>query len=78
MGTAIAGAFAFYSVRLAYQSWEFNDISTASDATPLWIPQVAMAAGTLVFAIALADDLVLELRGGRAPPAQPSEALHSE
>src|SRR5258706_1710239 len=32
-GTALAGAFAFYSVRLAFQSWDFNDISTANDAT---------------------------------------------
>jgi TRAP-type C4-dicarboxylate transport system permease small subunit len=75
--TALAGAFAFYSVRLAYQSWQFNDISTGNDATPLWIPQIAMALGTLVFAIALADDFVLELRSRRAHTA-PAEALHNE
>src|SRR5690349_24319532 len=44
VATILAGAFAFYSVRLAVQSWQFNDISTANDATPLWIPQIAMAA----------------------------------
>ena len=36
-------AFAWYSVRLTFQSWQFNDISTGNDATPLWIPQLAMA-----------------------------------
>src|SRR5262249_49539187 len=51
--TVLAGAFAYYSVRLAFQSWDFNDVSTASDATPLWIPQLSMAAGTLIFAVAL-------------------------
>lgn len=75
--TALAGAFAFYSVRLAYQSWQFNDVSTGNDATPLWIPQLTMAVGTLVFAIALADDFVLELRSRRAHTA-PAEALHNE
>src|SRR5881397_2221614 len=42
----LAALFAYYSARLAFQSWQFNDISTGNDATPLWIPQLAMAAGT--------------------------------
>ena len=45
-GSLLATSFAYYSVRLAYQSWDFNDISTGNDATPLWIPQFAMAVGT--------------------------------
>ena len=48
IATLLAALFAFYSIRLAFQSWQFNDISTGNDATPLWIPQLAMAAGTLV------------------------------
>jgi TRAP-type C4-dicarboxylate transport system permease small subunit len=57
--------FAFYSVRLAWQSYTFHDISTASDATPLWIPQLAMALGTFVLAVAFVDEFALELRGRR-------------
>ena len=34
-------------------------------ATPLWIPQLVMAVGTVVLAIAFADDFILELRGKR-------------
>ena len=75
--TVLAGLFAFYSVRLSFQSWQFNDISPASDATPLWIPQLAMAAGTVVLLVALADEFALELAGGRRR-AQPAEALHNE
>ncbi|TXT34328.1 MAG: tripartite ATP-independent periplasmic transporter dctq component [Comamonadaceae bacterium] len=56
---------AFYSCRLAWQSLQFNDISTGVDATPLWIPQLSMAIGAVVFAIAFVDELVLELRGQR-------------
>jgi len=61
----LAGALAFYSIRLTYQSWDFHDISTGNDATPLWIPQIGMAVGAIVLFIALLDDLVLELRGKR-------------
>ena len=76
-GSALASLFAYYSARLAFQSWDFNDISTGNDATPLWIPQLAMAVGSLVLAIAFVDALVLEWRGKRVHAA-PSEALHVE
>ena len=75
--SVLAVAFAFYSTRLAWQSYDFNDISTANDATPLWIPQIGMALGAIVLAIALVDELVLEWQGRRTARV-PAEALHSE
>ena len=39
-GSALSTAFAFSTVKLAWQSWDFNDVSTGNDATPLWIPQL--------------------------------------
>jgi TRAP-type C4-dicarboxylate transport system permease small subunit len=63
--SALAALIAFYSCRLVWQSRAFNDVSTASDATPLWIPQLAMALGTVILAIAFVDELVLELTGKR-------------
>ena len=77
VATLLAGVFALYSVRLAYQSWDFHDISTANDATPLWIPQLTMAIGTVVLLIAFVDELVREWRGERRGSA-PAEALHNE
>jgi len=77
IATLLALLFAYYSVRLAFQSWQFNDVSTGNDATPLWIPQLAMAAGMSILAVALVDELVLELQGRRSQ-AMPEEALHSE
>lgn len=75
--TLLAALFAFYSTRLAWQSRVFNDISTSNDATPLWIPQLAMATGSIVVLIALLDELVLELRGQRQQIAS-DEALRNE
>jgi TRAP-type C4-dicarboxylate transport system permease small subunit len=76
-GTALAAALAFYSVKLAYQSWDYNDVSTGNDATPLWIPQLAMAGGSIVLAVALLDALLGEWRGRRAR-AEPAAPLHNE
>ena len=67
IATVLSGVLAFYSARLVWQSWEIDDISVGIDATPLWIPQIFMALGTLVFFIAFCDELVLELRGQRKP-----------
>jgi len=61
-GLFFSGALAWYSVRLAWQSHVFNDVSQGNDATQLWIPQISMALGATVFAIAMLDDLVLLLR----------------
>ena len=77
VATILAAAFAFYSARLAFQSWDFNDISTANDATPLWIPQIAMAVGTLILLIAFVDEFVLELREARGVSA-PEELTRHE
>ena len=62
---ALSALSAYYSCRLAWQSHVFNDISTGNDATRLWIPQLSMAAGTLILCIAFIDELVLEIRGQR-------------
>jgi TRAP-type C4-dicarboxylate transport system permease small subunit len=70
--------FAWFSVRLAWQSYTLHDVSTGNDATPLWIPQLAMAAGTVVFAIAFVDLLVLDLTGKRRAVAKTGEPAHVE
>jgi TRAP-type C4-dicarboxylate transport system permease small subunit len=76
-GVLLAGCFAYYSAKLAWQSHEFNDVSTGNDATPLWLPQLSMAVGALVLLVAVIDELVLELRGRRMVPVS-EEATRNE
>ena len=80
VAAVLSGVIAFFSVRLAWQSYAFNDISQGSDATPLWIPQLSMAVGTVVLSIAFIDALVELVRRGRiAASAEPSaEPAHIE
>ncbi|MGE0314888.1 MAG: TRAP transporter small permease [Lautropia sp.] len=77
IGVVLALLFAWFSARLVLQSIEFDDISTGNDATPLWIPQLAMAAGSALFAIALVDEWWLEFTRRRARPV-PGAAAHNE
>jgi len=74
-----AGAFfcailAFYSTRLVWQSRAFHDISQGNDATPLWIPELAMAAGSMVLLVAMVDDFILLIRR-RELAAAPADEL---
>ena len=76
--SALSIGFAYFSVRLAWQSYALNDISTGNDATPLWLPQLAMAAGTVIFAIAFVDQFVNELSGTRPHVTPDQEPAHVE
>ena len=69
-GTFFCGVLAVYSVRLVWQSWKFNDVSQGNDATPLWIPQIGMALGAVILAVAMIDDFVRLIRHKRVVVAR--------
>ncbi len=77
-GTFFCGALAYFSVRLAWNSRAFNDISQGNDATPLWIPQIAMAVGAIVLLVAMVDDFVLLARRRELAAAVGDEAKRME
>jgi len=58
IGTGLAWYFVYYASKAVFWSWKFKDVSQGQDATPLWIPQMSMVIGSIVFAIALTDHLV--------------------
>jgi len=73
----LACLFAWYCLRLCIDSYGYHDVSTGNDATPLWIPQIAMALGAAVLAVAFIDELVLEMLGRRVVVSS-DEMLHNE
>jgi len=77
-GTFFCAVLAFYSVRLAWQSWMFHDISQGNDATPLWIPQIGMALGSVVLLVAMVDDLIALIRNRRVPVTTSGAPKHIE
>lgn len=62
-GLLLSGLMAYFAARLVWTSYLTHDVSPSADATPLWIPQIAMALGCIGFALAFADALLAQLQG---------------
>ena len=58
VGSFLAVYLAWFSVKMVQVSYKLGDVSESADATPLWIPQTAMAVGAVLFALALVDRFV--------------------
>lgn len=54
-GLLLSALLAGYACRMVWVSHLTHDISQGSDATPLWLPQMAMALGCVGLFVALAD-----------------------
>ena len=78
LGLALAGWLAAYAWRLVWVSQTTNDISQGADATPLWLPQIAMALGCLGLFVALADAAWSRATGGSFEQASGGEAARME
>ena len=57
IGTALSTYFAYYAIKATYWSRLLNDISQGQDATPIWIPQMSMAIGSVLLAVCFWDNL---------------------
>ncbi len=77
-GALLCAALAWYACRLVWVSRLTNDVSPASDATPLWLPQLAMAAGCVGLAVALVDACLRRLRGTEFYRSGGDAAAHVE
>lgn len=58
IGSVAATYLAWYAIKSTYWSHKLNDISQGQDATPLWIPQVAMCVGAVLLALCFWDNLL--------------------
>ncbi len=67
VGGVFSGYFAWYTVGLVLESYEFGDLSPGMVPVPLWIVQVPMALGLIILTIAFVDSF-FTLLAGRMPP----------
>lgn len=77
VATLLSAYFAWFSAKLVWGSYTYNDVSQNVDATPLWIPQLSMALGLFGLAVAFAEQLVITLKTGKLAPGS-EEAAHVE
>jgi TRAP-type C4-dicarboxylate transport system permease small subunit len=78
VGLGLALYLAWFACRLVWLSHVTHDVSQGADATPLWIPQLAMALGCIGFAVAFADALLARVQGREFFAAASGAAAHIE
>ena len=75
-GAGLAAYLAWFSLRLVWLSHTMHDVSPASDATPLWLPQTAMALGCAGLALGFVHAIASRWRGRDL--IAPTAAAHTE
>ena len=67
----------YWAARFTWESWQFNDIAGNMVAIPIWIPQMSFVVGALIFVIAVLDECVGVLRGGKPSYVARVEERHA-
>lgn len=55
----------YAAVGFVYESWKFKELAQGLIHIPIWIPQMSFVLGASVFLIAVLDELITQLSGGR-------------
>ena len=61
----LVGYMTYSAFDMIWDSFRFEELSQNLIVIPIWIPQTSIAVGSLLFAIALMDDLLVSLLGGQ-------------
>lgn len=72
------GYMAWAVTRFVYESWKFNEVAQGLIKIPIWIPQLALVLGTLILLIAVLDELITALRGGKPGYLQAQETRSAQ
>ena len=78
LATAIACFLAWSAVRMVRWSWTLGDISQGQDQAPMWLVQMPVAAGAVLLAVALVDNLIALMATGRMHISADPEQSHAE
>jgi len=63
------------AMHFVYESWAFGEVAQGLLRLPIWLPQMSLVLGALVFFIAVLDDFVVLLAGG-TPAYRRAELAH--
>lgn len=62
--TALFVGYMFWAVaKFVYESWKFSEVAQGLIKIPIWIPQLSLVIGMLIFLIAVVDEWIAVLRG---------------
>lgn len=71
------GYMSWASAKFVFESWQFNEVAQGLIKIPIWIPQLSLVLGVLIFWIAVVDELVSVLRGNKPAYQAAEEARRS-
>lgn len=77
VGLALATHLSWFSGKLAWVSYTLHDVSPAADVTPMWIPQLSMAIGTMGFVLVFVHALMARWQGQPFDGVVDTEAEHA-
>jgi TRAP-type C4-dicarboxylate transport system permease small subunit len=77
IGSVAVAYLAWSALQFTWESYVFNDVAQGLLPMPLWIPQTSFAAGSVLLLVAVLDELVLVLRGGRPSYVTAVEQRHA-
>jgi TRAP-type C4-dicarboxylate transport system permease small subunit len=78
IGSICVGYLAFWANKFTYDSWAFNEVAQGLLPIPIWIPQLSFALGSLLLLVAMVDELIIVLRGGKPSYVVAVEERHAK
>ena len=78
IGALCVGYLAWWANKFTYESFTFNEVAQGLLPIPMWIPQSSFALGSILLFIAVVDELVIVLRGGKPTFVVAVEERHAK
>jgi TRAP-type C4-dicarboxylate transport system permease small subunit len=65
IAVAFVAYMAYAVLRFVYESWAFKEVAQGLIQIPIWIPQMSFVLGVLVLLVAVLDEFVVMVSGGK-------------
>ncbi len=75
IATALVLYLAYQLCYMVWESWDFEEVSSGYVEIPIWIVQLPMAIGMVIFAISIADQAVCSFLYNQRIPLSEEESL---
>lgn len=77
VATVFTGYLAWSVTAYVIDSWRFGDMANGLVVIPIWIPQSSLAVGTVLLWLAVVDELLVVVRGGKPGYVEAVERRHA-
>lgn len=78
VGSLFTGYLAWSVTSYVYESYTIRDMSNGLVVIPIWIPQISIVVGSILFFVAMLDELCLVLSGARPTYVTAVEERHAK